>query len=145
MGVEAMRLLAHQEPLPSCLSFLTLAPRQLFNAMRVGELGVTAATFVKELPRRLFSVQPCVFFLCMAFLFVALGITRAADDADTLTLEGVRFRLEGIDAPEPDQLCLDSAAEVSFCDRKVSSTDAVPMFIDAVFPAAVGANRRYAQ
>jgi hypothetical protein len=63
MGVEAMRLLAHQEPLPSCLSFLTLAPRQLFNAMRVGELGVTAATIVKELPRRLFMFNHACFSL----------------------------------------------------------------------------------
>lgn len=54
----------------------------------------------QELPRRLFSVQPCASFLCIAFLLVALGTTRAADDADTLTLEGVRFRLDGIDAPE---------------------------------------------
>jgi hypothetical protein len=42
-------------------------------------------------------------FLCIAFLLVALGIGRAADDADTLTVEGVRFRLDGIDAPELDQ------------------------------------------
>jgi endonuclease YncB( thermonuclease family) len=57
-------------------------------------------------------------FLCMAFLLVALGTTRAADDADTITLEGVRFRLDGIDAPELDQPCLDSAGEVYFCGRK---------------------------
>jgi endonuclease YncB( thermonuclease family) len=54
----------------------------------------------------------------MAFLPVALGTTRAADDADTLTVEGVRFRLDGIDAPELDQPCLDSAGEVYFCGRK---------------------------
>ena len=59
-------------------------------------------------------------FLCIAFLLVALGTTRAADDADTLTLEGVRFRLDGIDAPELDQPCLDSAGEVYFCGRKAN-------------------------
>ena len=59
-------------------------------------------------------------FLCMAFLLFALGTTRAADDADTLTLEGVRFRLDGIDAPELNQPCLDSAGEVYFCGRKAS-------------------------
>src|SRR5262245_2024078 len=57
-------------------------------------------------------------FLCMAFLLVALGATRAADDADTLTHEGVRFRLDGIDAPELDQPCLDSSGEVYLCGRK---------------------------
>jgi len=57
-------------------------------------------------------------FLCMAFLLVAPGTSRAADDADTLTVEGVRFRLDGIDAPELDQPCLDSAGEVFFCGRK---------------------------
>ena len=57
-------------------------------------------------------------FLCMAFLLFALGTTRAAEDADTLTLDGVRFRLDGIDGPEPDQPCLDSAGEVFFCGRK---------------------------
>lgn len=57
--------------------------------------------------------------LCFAFLLVTLGTTtRAADDADTLTIEGVRFRLDGIDAPELDQPCLDSAGEVYFCGRK---------------------------
>jgi Staphylococcal nuclease homologue len=57
-------------------------------------------------------------FLCIAFLLASLCATRAEDDADTLTVEGVRFRLDGIDAPEPDQPCLDSAGEVYFCGRK---------------------------
>jgi len=56
--------------------------------------------------------------LCFAFLLVAHCTTRAADDADTLTIEGVRFRLDGIDAPELDQPCLDSVGEVYFCGRK---------------------------
>jgi hypothetical protein len=72
----------------------------------------------QKLPRRLFSVQPCVSFFAWRSCSSPLGTTRAADDAETLTLEGVRFRLDGIDAPEPDQPCLDSAGEVYICGRK---------------------------
>jgi endonuclease YncB( thermonuclease family) len=55
--------------------------------------------------------------LCIAFLLLALG-SSAADDADTLTADGVRFHLDGIDAPEVDQPCLDSEGEVYLCGRK---------------------------
>src|ERR1700741_3812096 len=62
-----------------------------------------------------FSMRLLVFLLSMLF---ALGAVNAEDDADTLTVDGSRYRLDGIDAPELDQPCLNSDGEVYLCGRK---------------------------
>ena len=58
------------------------------------------------------------FIVCLLLFLFALGTAYAEDDADTLTVEGARYRLDGIDAPELDQLCLNADGEVYFCGRK---------------------------
>lgn len=53
----------------------------------------------------------------LVFLVLLFGLVGAtsAQDADTLTVDGVRYRLDGIDAPEPDQACLDEEGELYPC------------------------------
>ena len=47
-----------------------------------------------------------------------IGTTPAlAYDADTLTIDDKRYRLDGIDAPEIDQICLDSRGQPYPCGR----------------------------
>ena len=45
------------------------------------------------------------FIVCLLLFLFALGTAYAEDDADTLTVEGAHYRLDGIDAPELDQPC----------------------------------------
>jgi endonuclease YncB( thermonuclease family) len=52
----------------------------------------------------------------LAFLFLALGSAHA-QDADTIKFDGKTFRLDGIDAPELDQNCLDVKGAVYPCGR----------------------------
>jgi endonuclease YncB( thermonuclease family) len=47
------------------------------------------------------------FLLIAAFLLLAFAPARAGD-ADTLTIDGTAYRLDGIDAPEIDQNCIDA-------------------------------------
>jgi endonuclease YncB( thermonuclease family) len=58
-------------------------------------------------------------------VFAAVGPTWAADpvatDGDTLRLDGAVFRLEGVDAPEIDQTCLDDNAVVWPCGVEARS------------------------
>jgi endonuclease YncB( thermonuclease family) len=54
--------------------------------------------------------------LLLVLLLLALGNVRA-DDADTLTIDGTRYRLDGIDAPELDQNCLDADGELYPCGQ----------------------------
>jgi endonuclease YncB( thermonuclease family) len=57
--------------------------------------------------------------LIVLLLLLAAGTSRAADavikDGDTLQLAGTTFRLDGIDAPEFDQTCIDDHAESWTC------------------------------
>ena len=53
-------------------------------------------------------------------IFVTLALTlnpSHAQDADTIKTDGKVFRLDGIDAPEIDQSCLDGAGEIYPCGR----------------------------
>lgn len=77
-------------------------------------------------------------------LSILIGAGQAAADAvvndgDTLTLDGIRYRLEGVDAPELDQVCTDQVGETWACglearerlkafvaERKVACTDISP-------------------
>ena len=59
-----------------------------------------------------------VVFGCLAAVAVASTAVVAADDADTLTVGGTRYRLDGIDAPETDQTCLDEKGERWPCGRE---------------------------
>jgi endonuclease YncB( thermonuclease family) len=57
--------------------------------------------------------------LMVLLLLFAAGSSRAADatikDGDTIQLAGVTYRLDGIDAPEFDQSCIDDHAEPWTC------------------------------
>lgn len=57
--------------------------------------------------------------LMVLLLLLAAGSSWAADaiirDGDTIQLAGVTFRLDGIDAPEFDQTCIDDHAEPWTC------------------------------
>jgi endonuclease YncB( thermonuclease family) len=53
----------------------------------------------------------------LVLLLVPLSPAAAVDDADTLTIGKVRYRLDGVDAPELDQTCLDAAGEPYFCGQ----------------------------
>src|SRR5206468_2163910 len=49
---------------------------------------------------------------CIAIVFLLLidpgwALDLVIKDGDTLTLDGTEFRLDGIDAPEKDQVCVD--------------------------------------
>jgi endonuclease YncB( thermonuclease family) len=59
----------------------------------------------------------------LIFAILAVAAAQAADivdsahvhDGDTLTLGNTKVRLEGIDAPETDQICLTSSGEPWRC------------------------------
>lgn len=57
--------------------------------------------------------------LVVAFLALATAQSWAADavviDGDTLVLNGTTFRLDGVDAPQTDQTCLDESGAVWRC------------------------------
>ena len=53
--------------------------------------------------------------LVLSFLFVFAP--ARADDADTLTVDGTLYRLDGIDAPEKDQVCLNESGSVYPCGQ----------------------------
>jgi endonuclease YncB( thermonuclease family) len=65
-----------------------------------------------------------------------------ADDVDTLMVEGKRYRLDGIDAPESDQVCLDRAGQAYACGQAASR--ALNRFIGerSLFCTDVGPDRR---
>ena len=46
------------------------------------------------------------FIVCLLLFLFALGTAYAEDDADTLRVDGTRYRLDGIDAPELDHIQL---------------------------------------
>ena len=68
---------------------------------------------------RLLAIYFCA-ALCACLLFNTArskeltGIPRVVD-GDTLVLNGIKIRLEGIDAPESDQICLDEKAQRWTC------------------------------
>ncbi|WP_192245317.1 thermonuclease family protein [Mesorhizobium silamurunense] len=53
-------------------------------------------------------------------------------DGDTVEIHGTRIRLNGIDAPESDQLCLDTAGKNYRCGQKAAF--ALADFLDAHRP-----------
>jgi endonuclease YncB( thermonuclease family) len=60
--------------------------------------------------------------LFIGLILIFPGSSWAADaivtDGDTITLDGTSFRLDGIDAPEMDQACLDAGGAVWPCGVK---------------------------
>jgi len=65
--------------------------------------------------------------LAVAYLLIA-PIAAIADSIDTLTAaDGARYRLDGIDAPESDQLCLDERGSLYHCGE--AATAALAKFI----------------
>src|SRR5262245_35747932 len=55
--------------------------------------------------------------LVLLVLLFALAAPAHTDDADTLTVDGIRYRLDGIDAPQMDQTCLDEEGAAYPCGR----------------------------
>jgi endonuclease YncB( thermonuclease family) len=51
-------------------------------------------------------------------LLLVASCPALADDADTLTVGGIRYRLDGIDAPELDQVCIDHRGNPYTCGRR---------------------------
>jgi len=51
------------------------------------------------------------------FLLIVPGwaLDLVIKDGDTLTLDGTEFRLDGIDAPEKDQVCVDDKGDLWAC------------------------------
>jgi endonuclease YncB( thermonuclease family) len=60
-----------------------------------------------------------LFVLVAAFCCFRAGASHAADavvkDGNTLQLDGMTYRLDGIDAPERDQICINEYADPSAC------------------------------
>ena len=54
--------------------------------------------------------------LILALLLLAFTSAQA-NDGDTLTINGITYRLDGIDAPELDQNCIDEVGEVYPCGQ----------------------------
>ena len=52
--------------------------------------------------------------LMLPFLLLAFAPARA-DDADTFTVDGTVYRLDGVDAPEIDQYCIDEGGVYPCC------------------------------
>ena len=51
-----------------------------------------------------------LFWLCVGAAFA--GDTVSLIDADTMNVAGVDYRLDGIDAPENDQVCLNANSNI---------------------------------
>jgi endonuclease YncB( thermonuclease family) len=68
-----------------------------------------------------------VFFTAALLILQSCRAARAADpigiprilDGDTIEIEGVKIRLEGIDAPETNQFCLDDKGQPWACGKTV--------------------------
>jgi endonuclease YncB( thermonuclease family) len=70
--------------------------------------------------RALRSIFPAVAWhlvLVPVLLLAAVSPAAAVDDVDTLTIGKIKFRLDGVDAPELDQGCLDAKGELYFCGQ----------------------------
>lgn len=69
--------------------------------------------------------------LMAALFFVAASQSWAADatitDGDTLILNGIPYRLDGVDAPETDQVCLDETGAVWTCG--IEARDQLKKFV----------------
>ena len=52
---------------------------------------------------------------CTSACAQTLTATARILDADTIVISSERIRLQGVDAPELDQICLDSMGEVWTC------------------------------
>jgi endonuclease YncB( thermonuclease family) len=76
--------------------------------------------------------MPILLRLLALALFAAFGASAAAApyppltgqasviDADTIEIRGKRIRLQGVDAPESRQICLDAAGGKYRCGQKAS-------------------------
>lgn len=73
------------------------------------------------------ALAGCLVFALIAFLRLACPATAAplvgvpsVVDGDTIEIHGARIRLNGIDAPESTQLCLDARGKKYRCGQKAS-------------------------
>jgi endonuclease YncB( thermonuclease family) len=63
---------------------------------------------------------PCLRTALLALVVCSLANGTHAQDVKTIRLDGKTFRLDGIDAPEPDQTCLNEDRELYSCGRKAA-------------------------
>jgi endonuclease YncB( thermonuclease family) len=56
-------------------------------------------------------------FACL----LSMASPAYADETDTLTVDGTKYRLDGIDAPESDQHCLDQVGKLNPCGQLAKS------------------------
>src|SRR5882724_5052036 len=82
-----------------------------------------------------------IFF--MAGSAVALGANATITDAATLVLDGLPYRLHGIDAPETDQICLKDDGTIWGCG--IEARDKVREFVStgAIKCESLGFDARY--
>jgi endonuclease YncB( thermonuclease family) len=70
--------------------------------------------------------------LITAIFFISVSPSWGAEatitDGDTLVVNGIPYRLDGIDAPETDQLCVDKAGAVWACG--IEARDQLKNFVD---------------
>jgi endonuclease YncB( thermonuclease family) len=57
----------------------------------------------------------CITILFLMMIGPSWAVNLFIKDGDTLTLDGTDFRLDGIDAPEKDQMCFDEKGEICAC------------------------------
>jgi endonuclease YncB( thermonuclease family) len=57
----------------------------------------------------------CITILFLMMIGPSCAVNLIIKDGDTLTLDGTDFRLDGIDAPEKDQMCFDEKGEIWAC------------------------------
>jgi endonuclease YncB( thermonuclease family) len=70
-----------------------------------GERGITVGRHTK-----------CIAVLMLSFLAISAAAAETViHDGDTLTLDGTIYRLDGIDAPELDQSCIDDEGKTIRC------------------------------
>src|SRR4051794_33909582 len=56
-----------------------------------------------------------VFAATLVMIRICIAAEAIVGDGDTLTVDGIKYRLDGIDAPEADQICLDASGAVWSC------------------------------
>lgn len=76
---------------------------------------------------RIVRVRRLLRLLVLPWLLLLPADISWAQDADTIKVDGKRYRLDGIDAPEIDQQCLDAEGALYRCGQ--AAADALQAFI----------------
>lgn len=95
----------------------------------------------------LISTWSAFVIICVLSLSPACGATLVVKDGDTIMLGDVTYRLDGIDAPELDQICIDDHADPWSCgidarDHLSRLISGRPVHCDDLGPDTAFRNRR---